>query len=128
MESYFCRYEQNIFNYPGTYNCINTIDSCLMNNGIICFQEAGNINKSLSQLGNVIMALVDIAHGKSRHVPYRDSKLSFLLKVRIYHLHFFFSHAIIRMEILKQVSCLSQCFRLPLCLIGYSPTHFQIHS
>ena len=44
-------------------------------------QEAGSINKSLSALGNVIMALVDIAHGKSRHVHYRDSKLTFLLRV-----------------------------------------------
>ncbi|XP_078608781.1 kinesin-like protein KIF15 isoform X2 [Branchiostoma floridae x Branchiostoma japonicum] len=43
-------------------------------------KEAGSINKSLSALGNVIMALVDIAHGKTRHVPYRDSKLSFLLR------------------------------------------------
>nr|XP_054749605.1 kinesin-like protein KIF15 [Lytechinus pictus] len=43
-------------------------------------KEAGSINKSLSILGNVIMALVDIAHGKQRHVPYRDSKLSFLLR------------------------------------------------
>ncbi len=29
----------------------------------------------------VIMVLVDIANGKQRHVPYRDSKLSFLLQV-----------------------------------------------
>ncbi|XP_065186569.1 kinesin-like protein KIF15 [Sycon ciliatum] len=43
-------------------------------------KEAGNINRSLSTLGNVIMALVDQAHGKSRHVPYRDSKLTFLLR------------------------------------------------
>ncbi|XP_064641202.1 kinesin-like protein KIF15 [Lineus longissimus] len=43
-------------------------------------KEAGSINKSLSILGHVIMALVDIAHGKSRYVPYRDSKLSFLLR------------------------------------------------
>ncbi|XP_077983161.1 kinesin-like protein KIF15 [Glandiceps talaboti] len=43
-------------------------------------KEAGSINRSLSALGNVIMALVDIAHGKNRHVPYRDSKLSFLLR------------------------------------------------
>lgn len=50
-----------------------------------CVQEAGSINKSLSALGNVIMALVDIAHGKSRHVHYRDSKLTFLLRVRMYY-------------------------------------------
>lgn len=27
------------------------------------------------------MSLVDIAHGRTRHVPYRDSKLTFLLRV-----------------------------------------------
>lgn len=47
----------------------------------LCLQEAGSINKSLSILGNVIMSLVDIAHGKSRHIPYRDSRLTFLLRV-----------------------------------------------
>lgn len=30
----------------------------------------------------VIMTLVDLAHGKPRHVPYRDSRLTFLLQVR----------------------------------------------
>ncbi|GAQ79907.1 hypothetical protein KFL_000410070 [Klebsormidium nitens] len=43
-------------------------------------KEAGGINKSLSALGNVIKALVDTGEGKIRHVPYRDSKLTFLLK------------------------------------------------
>ncbi|XP_057291417.1 kinesin-like protein KIF15 isoform X3 [Hydractinia symbiolongicarpus] len=43
-------------------------------------KEAGSINKSLSALGNVIMALVDIAHGKTRHIHYRDSKLTFILR------------------------------------------------
>ncbi|XP_065675243.1 kinesin-like protein KIF15 isoform X3 [Hydra vulgaris] len=43
-------------------------------------KEAGSINKSLSALGNVIMALVDITHGKTRHVHYRDSKLTFMLR------------------------------------------------
>jgi predicted nucleic acid-binding Zn-ribbon protein len=42
--------------------------------------EACSINKSLSALGKVIMSLVDIANGKERHVHYRDSKLTFLLK------------------------------------------------
>ena len=40
-------------------------------------QEASKINLSLSALGNVISALVD---GKSKHVPYRDSKLTRLLQ------------------------------------------------
>eukprot|EP01083_Nonionella_stella_P023526 65115_1 len=43
-------------------------------------REAGTINNSLSCLGNVIMALVQIANGRSRYIPYRDSKLTFLLK------------------------------------------------
>ncbi|GAB4859030.1 hypothetical protein Ancab_010498 [Ancistrocladus abbreviatus] len=43
-------------------------------------KEAANINKSLSTLGLVIMSLVDVVHGKHRHVPYRDSKLTFLLQ------------------------------------------------
>lgn len=38
------------------------------------------INKSLSALGNVINSLVSINNGKSRHVHYRDSKLTFLLR------------------------------------------------
>ncbi|KAM7488000.1 hypothetical protein LguiB_025484 [Lonicera macranthoides] len=43
-------------------------------------KEAANINKSLSTLSLVIMSLVDLAHGKHRHVPYRDSRLTFLLQ------------------------------------------------
>lgn len=43
-------------------------------------KEASSINKSLSTLGLVIMTLVDMANGKPRHVPYRDSKLTFLLQ------------------------------------------------
>ncbi|CAL5354123.1 unnamed protein product [Camellia sinensis] len=43
-------------------------------------KEATNINKSLSTLGLVIMNLVNISTGKSLHVPYRDSKLTFLLQ------------------------------------------------
>eukprot|EP01116_Phalansterium_solitarium_P004864 TRINITY_DN1604_c0_g4_i2.p1 TRINITY_DN1604_c0_g4~~TRINITY_DN1604_c0_g4_i2.p1 ORF type:complete len:861 (-),score=300.97 TRINITY_DN1604_c0_g4_i2:520-3102(-) len=39
--------------------------------------EATRINLSLTALGNVISALVD---GKSKHVPYRDSKLTRLLQ------------------------------------------------
>nr|XP_043607210.1 kinesin-like protein KIN-12C [Erigeron canadensis] len=43
-------------------------------------KEASYINKSLSTLGLVIMSLVDVAHGKHKHVPYRDSRLTFLLQ------------------------------------------------
>lgn len=43
-------------------------------------KEAGNINKSLLALSNVINALVDIANGRPRHVHYRDSRLTFLLR------------------------------------------------
>ena len=40
-------------------------------------KEATKINLSLSALGNVISALVD---GKTHHIPYRDSKLTRILK------------------------------------------------
>ena len=43
-------------------------------------KEAGAINKSLTTLGIVINSLVEISEGKSRHVHYRDSKLTYLLK------------------------------------------------
>ncbi|KAG6533292.1 hypothetical protein ZIOFF_007158 [Zingiber officinale] len=43
-------------------------------------KEATNINKSLSTLGLVIMNLVSMSNKKSLHVPYRDSKLTFLLQ------------------------------------------------
>ena len=40
-------------------------------------EEVKNINSSLSALGNVIYALTD---NKSRHIPYRDSKLTRILQ------------------------------------------------
>lgn len=43
-------------------------------------KEAGMINKSLSALGNVINSLVEQTEGKVRHIPYRDSKLTFILR------------------------------------------------
>ncbi|KAI4344893.1 hypothetical protein L6164_012075 [Bauhinia variegata] len=44
-------------------------------------KEAGNINKSLSQLGNLINILAEVSQtGKQRHIPYRDSRLTFLLQ------------------------------------------------
>ncbi|KAI3968084.1 hypothetical protein MKX01_015604 [Papaver californicum] len=44
-------------------------------------KEAGNINRSLSQLGNLINILADVSQtGKQRHIPYRDSRLTFLLQ------------------------------------------------
>ncbi|XP_076911441.1 kinesin-like protein KIN-12B [Bidens hawaiensis] len=44
-------------------------------------KEAGNINRSLSQLGNLINILAEVSQtGKPRHIPYRDSKLTFLLQ------------------------------------------------
>ena len=42
------------------------------------FKEATDINKSLWFLGDCIEALAD---RKRTHIPYRNSKLSFLLKV-----------------------------------------------
>ncbi len=47
-------------------------------------REGCNINKSLHTLGQVISALADNATNKSKpkHIPYRDSVLTWLLKVR----------------------------------------------
>ena len=43
-------------------------------------KEAGNINKSLSILGNVINAVIELNEGKTKFVPFRDSKLTYYLK------------------------------------------------
>lgn len=43
-------------------------------------KEASAINRSLSALGLVIAKLVS---GQGTHVPYRDSKLTFLLQVQL---------------------------------------------
>ena len=45
-------------------------------------REASSINKSLSTLGHVIMSLADVQRGAQRHVPYRDSRLTYLLQAR----------------------------------------------
>lgn len=45
-------------------------------------KEGANINKSLSALGNVINALVEVARsGKKVFIPYRNSKLTRVLQV-----------------------------------------------
>lgn len=43
-------------------------------------KEANAINVSLLTLGRVINSLVEISRGNTRHVHYRDSKLTFFLK------------------------------------------------
>jgi len=43
-------------------------------------KEGCNINKSLMNLATVINALSEVSEGKSQHVNYRNSKLTFLLK------------------------------------------------
>merc|ERR1712110_817115 len=43
-------------------------------------KEGSAINQSLSILGNCIKALADTAEGKRTVVPFRDSKLTMLLK------------------------------------------------
>lgn len=45
-------------------------------------KEAGNINRSLSQLGTLINKLAEVSQSRKQrhHIPYRDSKLTFLLQ------------------------------------------------
>lgn len=43
-------------------------------------EQAKTINKSLSALGNVINALTCGSLGKSKHIPYRDSKVTRILQ------------------------------------------------
>lgn len=46
------------------------------------FKESIKINKSLSTLGLVISRLAHTTRSCAEHVPYRDSRLTWLLKVR----------------------------------------------
>jgi hypothetical protein len=46
----------------------------------IRLKEASKINQSLMHLGHVIKSLLEIAEGKQRHIHYRDTKLTHLLK------------------------------------------------
>ncbi|KAK9137780.1 hypothetical protein Sjap_008374 [Stephania japonica] len=43
-------------------------------------EEAKTINKSLSALDNVINALTDDSPGRANHIPYRDSKITRILR------------------------------------------------
>ena len=57
-------------------------------------KEGGSINKSLTTLGKVIHALSE----KKKHVPYRESTLTWLLKVG---LHFTFSVIYFLLEVIN---------------------------
>ena len=56
--------------------------------GSCMLQEAVNINQGLLALGNVISAL-GVAHtghpSASQHVPYRQSKITRMLKVHLFY-------------------------------------------
>merc|ERR1712194_1397 len=74
-----CRSKKDQREYIGRINLIDLADSENVNKSGVSGQgmkEAQNINKSLSALGDVIQALV----AKSPHIPYRNSKLTMMLK------------------------------------------------
>ncbi len=67
-----------ILNFATLYTTrVSLITMCHTPHAGARLKEATKINLSLSALGNVISALVD---GKSKHIPYRDSKLTRLLQ------------------------------------------------
>jgi len=73
------RKEKDTREYHGKINLIDLAGSENVSKSGVTGQgvkEAQNINKSLSALGGVIAALTT----KSQHVPYRDSKLTMMLK------------------------------------------------
>ena len=51
-------------------------------------REAGRINSSLTKLAHVFFSLANLSEGKQSFIHYRDSKLTFLLRVLL----FFFSN------------------------------------
>eukprot|EP00759_Apiculatamorpha_spiralis_P048013 PhF_6_TR43397/c1_g1_i1/m.66632/K10394/KIF3A; kinesin family member 3A len=61
-------------------------------------QESIEINASLLALGKVITALADGATGDAQHVPYRDSKLTRLLK-----------HALGGNSVTVMIACINPC-------------------
>jgi len=74
-----CKSKKDRREYVGKINLIDLAGSENVNKSGVSGQgmkEAQNINKSLSALGDVIQALV----AKTPHVPYRNSKLTMMLK------------------------------------------------
>lgn len=68
------RLEQKVYDYWIWFGCDIANTTFLLGTVL---DEAKNINKSLSALGNVISALAD---GNKTHIPYRDSKLTRILQ------------------------------------------------
>lgn len=76
------RYDLNLTDYRSSRCCLLTKMSRLKASGAEGQRkaEAASINTSLSALGSVIAKLGDRSSNGGGHVPYRDSKLTYLLQ------------------------------------------------
>ena len=78
------------------YSFIVHLIVCLLSGHVSLFIESIHINSGLLSLGNVISVLGD-PKKKSNHIPYRDSKITRILKVIIFY---FFIHRLAVITIL----------------------------
>ncbi len=70
--------------YGTKYSILNLVDLAgserISMSGSQQIEETSHINKSLFVLANVVLKLSENFKGNSQHIPYRDSKLTQILK------------------------------------------------